>query len=475
MPPQQFDLIVVGTGFAATFFLQSYLKRAKPTARVLVLERGQHDTHAWQIKNRRNSSTAAEKTFVNRSADKRWWYTPSFGGGSNCWWAVTPRMMPSDFKLRSTYGVGVDWPVSYDELEDYYQRVETTMAVSGPDDGSPYPRSQPYPQPPHRFNAPDKLLKAAYPDQFFHLPTARARIPTPKRPACCASGVCDLCPVDAKFTVLNEMGDLYNDPRVTLMLGATVETVETAGGRATGVSYTGGDGAQRAQGDLVVLAANALFNPHILLRSKLPHPLLGKRLHEQVSVRITVDLDGVDNFGGSTSMTGLGYMLYDGAHRSDHAAGLLESYNIPYLRMERGKWRRWMILKMVFEDLPDERNYVAVSADDPRKPETVYVGHSDYTQRAIDRLPAAMEQLLRPLPVERIWVSPKVEATEYHIQGTTIMGDDPATSIVDRHLVHHQLRNLVVLGSGVFPTGAPANPTLTLSALALWSADHVLA
>jgi choline dehydrogenase-like flavoprotein len=54
------------------------------------------------------------------------------------------------------------------------------------------------------------------------------------------------------------------------------------------------------------------------------------------------------------------------------------------------------------------------------------------------------------------------------------MGDDPATSIVDKHLVHHQIRNLAVLGSSVFPSCAPANPTMTLNALSLFSAEHLL-
>lgn len=472
--PTVYDLILVGTGFASSFFLAAYLPKAKPGARVLVLERGNHDPHAWQIQQRRNSSVEPADTFVNRTPEKRWYYSPSFGGGSNCWWAATPRLLPNDFRMRTAYGVGIDWPVSYDELEEYYYQAEVTMAVSGPADSSPYPRAQPYPQPPHRFTDPDRLLKAAYPDLYFQQPTARARVATARRPACCASGVCDLCPVNAKFTVLNEMAHLYADPRVTLIFGAAVQTVETSGGLASGVTYLKDGQPQQARGELVVLGANALFNPHILLRSGLPHPLLGKRLHEQVSLGVTVDLKGVDNFQGSTSMTGFGYMLYEGPHRSEHAGSLLESYNIPYLRLERNKWRQWMVLKFVFDDLPSEQNYVTVNADDPTRPETVYVGHSDYTQRAIDRLPAQLPALLAKLPVENIRINQQVDSTVYHIQGTTIMGDDPATSVIDRYLVHHQVRNLVVLGSGAFPTGSPANPTLTLAALALWSAAHVL-
>jgi choline dehydrogenase-like flavoprotein len=253
-----------------------------------------------------------------------------------------------------------------------------------------------------------------------------------------------------------------------------VQTVETQGGLASGVSYLKEGTIHKAQADLVVLGANALFNPHILLRSNLHHPWLGKGLHEQVAIGVNADLNGVDNFQGSTSVTGLGYMFYDGEHRSQQAACLVESFNIPYLRLERGKWRQWLILKFTFEDLPSEQNYVTVNAEDPTLPETIYVGHSDYTQRGIDKLHEMLPKLLAPLPVERISINHEVDNTVFHIQGTTRMGNDQAQSVVDKYLVHHQIRNLVVLGSSVFPTGAPAHPTLTLSALSLWSAAHLL-
>ena len=471
---QDYDLIVVGTGFASSFFLSAYLARCRADARILVLERGRRDTHAWQLRHRQPASTAPQATFVNRHRRKQWFYTPALGGGSNCWWAVTPRMMPSDFALQSTYGVGTDWPLSYDELEEFYCHAEALMAVSGPTDGSPQPRSQPYPQPPHRFSRPDQLLKKAYPELFFHQPTARARLATAQRPACCASGVCHLCPIDAKFTVLNEMGYLYADPRVTLVLEAAVQNVETTGRTARGVRYIKDGIETQTQGQLVVLGANALFNPHILLRSGLSHPLLGKFLHEQVAVTATIDLDGVDNFQGSTSITGHGYMLYDGPHRSQRAGCLIESWNVPTLRLERGKWRQRLVLKFLFEDLPAPHNHVRIATGDPTQPETVYRHHSEYAQRGIDALSEALPELLHPLPVEKINLDLRPSPTENHILGTTPMGTDPHRSIVDRGLVHHQVRNLLVLGGGAFPTSSPVNPTLTLSALSLWAAHHLL-
>ncbi len=475
MTTDKYDVVIVGTGFAASFFLKKYLERGSPDARILVLERGEMNTHRAQLndglgkKIRRESQNA----FINRTPAKNWIYTISFGGGSNCWVGCTPRMLPEDMKLKSTYGVGEDWPISYDELESYYSEAEEIMLISGPED-APFPRSRPYPQPAHRFTDVDLLFKKAYPDQFFNQPTARPSRGTPKRPRCCMSGVCQLCPIDSKFTILNELSHLYDDKRVTLMLGARVDRVEIEGGQAAkGVTYEQGGALHEAKGDLIVLGANAIFNPKILLSSGLEHPELGAGLVEQVSKNAIVHLDGVDNFQGSTYVTGHGYMLYSGSHRSDRAAAVIETYSKPELRMERGKWRQLVRLRIIYEDLRRKENRVRISEDDPTKPEVFYDGHSGYTQRAIDTLDEDLPRLLAPLPVEKIMIDRKPNSTEAHILGTTPMGDDPASSVVDRNLVHHQVRNLLVLGSSVYPTASPINPTLTLSALALRAADYV--
>lgn len=466
---KRFDTIFVGTGFASCFFLAEYLKYAKNNERVLVLERGGHDSHDWQREHQRNSKLQPSDTFVNTTPDKEWIYSPGLGGGSNCWWACTPRLMPNDFAMKATYGVGQDWPLSYDDLSPFYDQAEDLMSVSGPDNRALFPRSGSYPQPPHRFTDPDRLLKASYPDLFFEQPTARARRATRNRSACCASGVCRICPVDAKFTILNEMTYLFEDPRVELSLHSTAEFVVVEGGRATGVHYRKEGRSQEAHGDLVILGANALFNAHLLSRSALAHPLLGRNLHEQAAIGATIDLDGVDNFQGSTSVTGHGYMHYDGSHRSHRAGCLIESFNVPSLRLEPGKWRQRLKLKFIFEDLPQLPNRVEVDPDRPDLPVITHKKISDYAQRSLDRIEEIVEETIRPLPVEGYRLG-KVSKTEAHILGTVPMGADPKTSIVDRHLVHHRVRNLVVLGGSAFPTSSPANPTLTIAALSLWSA-----
>jgi choline dehydrogenase-like flavoprotein len=471
-----FALILVGSGFASSFFLQRYLQRARPSARILVLERGELRTHRWQVTHINELDRDAQASFDKERSAKLWAFRLAFGGSSNCWWAGTPRLLPEDFRLQSTYGVGRDWPVSYDDLEEYYCDAEEIMAVSGPDDGSPFPRSRPYPQPPHHLTDPDRLFKRRFPHAFFNQPAARpTRALESGRPQCCANGVCALCPIDSKFTILNGLQHLYDaDPRVTLLTGANVLALDVANDRVTGVRYEVAGTEHVARADVVGLGANALFNPFLLLRSGLTGPTVGRGLADQRSVNVQVDLRGVDNFQGSTSITGHGYMLYSGEHRRSQAAALMETFNVPLLRDERKKWRQRVRLKFIYDDLPQAENAVTLGRD-PTRPEVRYLGPSTYTQRGIDALETNLARVLDALPVERYRIVPlDPRSTDGHILGTTSMGTDPATSVIDRDLIHHRVRNLVVLGGSVFPTISPANPTLTICALSLWAADRLM-
>lgn len=474
---EKYDLIVVGSSFASSFFLHKYLSRADANKRVLVLERGGYQSHAWQIEQLRSSPLDGAGFYRNTALKHPWVSNLAFGGNSNCWWACTPRMFASDFELQSRYGVGRDWPLSYRDLEPYYDEAEQLMAVSGPDNSALYPGRKPYPLPPHRLNEPDRRLQAAYPGLYFAQPTARSSAASSTRARCCANGVCNLCPIDAKFTILNGMQEVYADERVELRLHAGVFNLEVQNDTVTGVNYIVEEHGERreatASAELVALGANALFNAHILLNSADDSPALGKGINEQVSFSVDVFLDGLDNYQGSTSITGHGYMFYDGAHRAEHAACIVEHSNIPRLRSEQGRWTQRMTLKFIFEDLPQERNRVTVDREDPGKVEVCYLGHSDYAERGVSRVrESKLPEMLSHLPVERVEIG-ELNPSEAHIMGAAVMGNDPETSVVSADLTHHKWRNLRVLGSGAFPSSAPVNPTLTLTALSLRSAERL--
>ncbi len=473
-PDARFDVVVIGSGFGASFFLHRFLAKAKPSVRILVLERGPYRDHQRQREEGRNASIPAMESVRVGEGHKPWTFTLAFGGGTNCWWGQTPRMHPSDFRLFSSYGVGRDWPLSYDDLEPYYVAAERIMAVSGdPASAGLFPRSAPFPQPPHRGTSADRMMQQAQPLHHFIGATARARVATESRNACCSSATCNLCPADAKFTVLNGMQETYGDPRVSILVDAEVLALDHVGDDVTGVHFRHGGKQVSIRTELVVLGANAIFSPHILQNSGMGGGLCGRGLNEQLGATVEVLLDGLDAFDGSTMSTGVNYLLYDGAHRRTAGAVIVFTRNHWWdgLRTEFGRWRQTLPLLLVAEDLADDGNHVG-PADSKGRPQIHCPGASDYARAGIGRMIERLPDLLRPLPVEAIhfrgW-----RRTESHLQGTLRMGADPRTSVVDADLRHHRFRNLVVVGTAVLPTCPATNPSLTAAALALRAADRL--
>ncbi len=462
--------------------MHKFLERQSAKFRVLVLEAGPRVSHTEQLaagdpmKIPAVRHKRSDELFVNSTPKKDWAFYWGYGGGSNCWFACTPRHLPEDFRMQSTYGVGRDWPFTYEDLETYYSEAERLMSISGSDEPSPSPRSTPYPQPPHRYNVLAKLLKDAFPEHIFPQPTARAsQAVRGQRPACCSNNVCHHCPIDAKFTILNGMKAVFGDSRVEVRFNSRVERVEYAGDRVTAVVYKSNASPlteTKASGDLVMLGANAIFNPHILMRSGIQHPELGRGLVEQVSVPVFLELKGVNNFAGSTIVAGHGYMLYGGEHRRKAAGALMQINNRVQVRSSRGRWISRGSILFTFEDLRRPENRVSLFAEDQQKPFVSFSERSSYATQGIRDLDSRLGSVLGALPVDKYMIGDPWP-TESHIMGTTIMGADPSDSVVDQDGLHHSIRNLVVLGSGTFPTASPANPTLTICAHALRSAARL--
>jgi choline dehydrogenase-like flavoprotein len=469
----RYDLVVAGTGFGSLFFIYGYLKKY-PDNRVLALEWGRLRDHEWQIANQRNTDAefAAERTYLRSREDKPWNYNIGYGGGTNCWYSHAPRLHPNDFRLRTKYGVGEDWPMSYDELEPYYLEAEQIMIIAGPDDiGVQYPRSGPFPHPAHNFSSVDKIVKAAMPDTQFAVPCSRLRFPVGTRGPCCDSAACSICPTEAKFTALNTFGPLHDNPNFHIALESKVIAVETAGGTATGLRYETGGQEHVVEGDLIAIGCNAIHTPYLLQRSGFSHPALGKYLHEKRVINVDVLLDGLDNFDGGIPFTSFSVALLDGEHRREAGGALIYFMNHwrDGMRTEWGKWRQTLPLEIFIEELPQETNFVA---DEGRgMPVAHHPARSEYSARGEKRVLQLLPDLVKMLPVEDI-VRVDDLPTNSHIQGTCRMGTDPAKSIVDRNLVHHEIRNLMVLGTAVWPSCGTANPSLTAAALSLRAAEQ---
>ncbi len=455
---QDWDVIIAGSSFAAMFFL----KGLPEDTRVLIVEKGQITSHADQLTDGELADTAFE---MENSSDheKTWVAKTAFGGNSNCWWGQVPRFHPSDFRLFETHGVGAPWPVSYDDIAPYYSRVEEIMEVAGGGNEAILPRDTPFLYPAQAPSRSDSRCMQERPDIWVPVPTARSN--GGSRPSCCGNGVCNLCPVDAKFTVLNGI-DAFSRPNVALLVGAGVASVTQNGGQATGVRLESGE---VIQSGAVALATNAINNAAILLRSGQNHAALGRYLHEQSSVTFDIDTEFPGYFGGS-SVTGHCYAFYDGPWRDQDAAVLIENYNAPpSLRHERGKWTHRMKLKLIAEDLPRADNRVELTSEGA--PLLRWNGHADYAMRGLRRAHAGLADVI-PGDVH-VPSEGALSTTEAHIQGTHRMGDDPAQSVVDGSLRVHGMGNLFAVGAGAFPTASPANPTLTLSALALRAGESL--
>lgn len=470
MKPESFDLIIVGTGFASSFYLNACLKWAIPPKNILVLERGEFLSHSSRLQQDLYFDRSYLKQFKNTKPEKPWVFNRSFGGGSNCWYGSTPRILPGDFKMKSNFGVGQDWPISYDDLEPFYSEAEAIMGVAGSDD-MPYRMSKKFPLPPHQFSEPDEILKAAYPDKFYHLPTARATVGG-ERPACCGNSVCHLCPINSKFTIENGLIEIYENSKVTTLYGHEVIGLEHSGPIVSKAICRKKNGSEiKFAADRFVLGAHAIFNPYILLKSGIDLPQTGVGICEQVGLSATIELDGLEKKKGITTTTGFGINDLYGSHRKHRAGFMYNTINSPMsISLTPNKPFSELEVIIAIEDFRQADNRVIY---DPKTdmPIVHYNTHSPEAQKTLDVIENELNEIFSVLPVKSLKIN-GIRDTESHIQCSTPMGNSPKDSVVDRKCIHHTKRNLIVLGSGNFPTASPPNPTLTISALSLYAASQ---
>ncbi|SEB09075.1 GMC oxidoreductase [Pedobacter hartonius] len=478
MKYNHYDLVVIGTGPASSFFLKKYLSKIKGGKKILVLEKGHFYPHAERLKVKKGETTPYQKydmpwedQILNKNKSKEWPFSTGYGGSSNCWWGCTPRFMPNDFKMKSRYGIAEDWPLSYYDLDPYYYEAEDLMSVSGPEN-TPFPRKGRYPLPPHASTLVDKILHRKYGSNWISQPGARASRATAHRNGCMAFSTCETCPVDAKFSIENSNIGVYNDAQVELLYGAEVHHLDIVNDVVKRVLFRQNGKEYAIKTEVAVLGANPFFNSNILLQSGDSNPLTGKGFGEQLGMQVLVYLDDMTNVGGSTWVNANGYMLYDGDHRKEFAACLIEANNAPYdIRLERGKHLNVASFRLIFEDLPSDANCITTSSDQ-FIPEIHFSERSAYTLKAVENMKEKLPGILSCLPVEELRYL-DAASHEGHIIGGTRMSNDRSKGVVDKHMVHHQYRNLFVLGAGAFTTFGPSNPTLTLSALSLFAADKM--
>lgn len=533
------DLIVIGSGVMGGLIASEVAEAGKS---VIVLEAGPRVTRREILETYRNApvklSLANVKLQSGGSPYPNEPYAPTTYGdyleqtgpvkyntsylrvvGGTTWHfgSALWRMIPNDFKIKTLYGRGRDWPFGYDELEPYYTRAEYALGVSGDDEvdqsgqgGGPFPpRSKPYPMPSVPFSymfkrLAERLLKGGY--NPVNEPSGRATVPYDGRPQCAGNNTCNpVCPIGAKFDGSRTI-DRAERAGAKVLDKAVVYRIEADdNGKITAVHYKSPDGTDhRLTARYFVLAAYAIESPKLLLMSateKYPNGIanssdqVGRNLMDNTGISVTM-VAKEDLWPGQGPTELLVYLNgRDGEFRKDVpsskikirntvptsqyasellAKGVLGSKLDSEIKRRSARELNWAV---DFEMLPIPTNRVTLSKtkkDALGFPvPSIYYNVDDYWNAGRDALLKDLKRFSELLDAE-IVKTDVGHQNRQHIMGTTIMGNDPKDSVVDADCRTHDHKNLFIAGTSVMPAVSCMNPTLTGAALSVRIADTLL-
>ena len=444
------------------------------------------------------------------------------GGGTASYGAMAWRYMERDFRMRSTYGhvpgsTLEDWPISYRDLEPYYQKAEWEIGVSGDDSGNPFraPRRMPLPMPPLPPNREFELLHPAalrlglHP---FHIPMLRNSVPYNGRGPCmrCRWCVGFACEVNAKSGTQNTViPTALSTGNCELRTNSMTRRILTdARGRATGVEYFDAQNRlQRQDADLVVVSSAAVESARLLLNSDtaLFPAGLGNRYdwvgrnfqgHSYTGAFGIMPTDIYDDLGPGASIAvcdfnhgnpGLagGAMLANEFTRLPYQfVGMLPpgvpTWGQAHKDFMRSFYRRAIAIQGPTQEMPmftarvevdpTVRDYWGIPVarlSGGKHPHTIEIGAF---------AAAKAEAWLKEAGAVRTWqrlAGPGLTGGQ-HQAGTCRMGDDPRTSVVNRDCQVHEIDNLFVIDGSVHVTNGGFNPALTIMANAYRASDRLV-
>jgi len=446
--------------------------------------------------------------------------TPLMGngvGGSTLYYAAHwQRNMPSDFRVRSLDGVADDWPLSYEDLEPYYERVEKDFAVSGLPGDPAYPGHVTPPLPPAPLGQIGNLMATGFNELGWHWWPGSNAIATRRHGSlnpCVQLGTCLWgCPAGAKSTADLTLWPDALRLGAELVTGARVRRIETdERGFATGASYVDRDGKERFQGaSVIVLAANGIGTPRLLLNSATADVpdglanssgLVGRRLMmHPLAAAVGLFDEDLESWQGLAGQLAYSLQFYE----TDESRGFVRGAKWglmptggPLAMLRPWPWgkseeiwgenfheevgRRFgrsATLSIIAEDLPDEGNRVELDprlADDDGVPAPkIFYRTSENSRQILAFHVERAQEAFQAAGAYETVVAPQIRETGWHLLGTAKMGDDPGSSVVDRWGRTHDVPNLYVFDGSVWPTSSGMNPTATIVAMALRFADHLV-
>jgi choline dehydrogenase-like flavoprotein len=445
------------------------------------------------------------------------------GGGTLSYGAMAWRFMPQDFKMRSTYGdvpdsTQEDWPISYDDLEPFYEKAEWEIGVSGDDSQNPFAPSRrtPHPMPPFSYNKEGKLLYDAAGTIGLHpfpIPMLRNSVAYNGRPGCVNNRTCVgfACPVNAKNGSQNTViPTALATGNCELRINAVVSEVHINDqGRATGITYFDERNRRQTQtADIVVVAASATETARLLLNSRsrlFPHGAgnnndwVGRNLqgHAYCGAFGLFAEDVYDDVGPGACVA-----ICDYNHNNDGiiGGGLLanEFIRMPYLfagrrppgaprwgkehkDFQRTYFKRHAAVMGPIQEIPVFESRVEVDPvvkDHWGIPVARISGHGHPQDRnGTDFLSSRAEEWMQAAGAHTTWKTGRgggpTASGGQHQSGTCRMGHDPKTSVVNKFGQVHEIDNLFVADGSLHVTNGGFNPALTIMALGYWVSDYI--
>ncbi|MBY0495223.1 MAG: GMC family oxidoreductase [Cyanobacteria bacterium] len=530
--PWSADVVIVGSGVAGSLVA---CRLARAGVKVVVLEAGPRVQRTAALAQYRRAlikvpespypdmphaphpvSDNPDRYFLQNGPDTfASAYLRQVGGTTWHWLGTTLRFVPDDFRLRSKFGIAVDWPISYGDLEPWYGEAERELGVAGdPEAELQAPRSQPYAMPMIPLSYSDQRTIAALhgtPYRVVATPQARNSQRYDNRPACCGSASCiPICPVQAKYDATSHVSQAER-AGAQVVADAVVTRVDVAAdGRISGLVVTRPDRTEdRATARVFVIAAHGIETPKLLLQSRterLPSGVanssdhVGRNLMDHPS-QLNWALAGepLGMFRGPMSTAGIEHTRA-GDWRRDHASFRIQVDNRGWAwpagapestarALSRRGLRgadldraiadhssRQITLTPMVEQLPSPANRIVPDFDQrdaigvPRPRITYRI--DGYSKRALEHGRRIAREVFAAMRATETHEAPGYVASG-HVMGTYRMGTDPKQSVVNPDQRAHDHPNLFLLGSGVFPTGAASNPTLTIAALALRAVEEI--
>ncbi|MBB2197847.1 GMC family oxidoreductase [Gluconacetobacter dulcium] len=440
-------------------------------------------------------------------------YLRTVGGTTWHWAASCWRHLPVDFEMKSRYGVGRDWAISYNELEPYYCRAEEEMGVSGPHDvslQSPPERSRPYPRDMIPFGYGDRRVAEIVNPHGFHLvpiPQGRSMEPFGDRPSCCGNNNCQpICPIGAMYNGIQHIDRAEANGAVTLAEAVVYRMDTDENNRITAVYwYDAHRQSHKATGKTFVLACNGIETPRLLLlaaNARNPNGIanssdqVGRNMMDHSGVHASFLANEPLWFGRGPAQSSCIVGPRDGGFRSEYSANKMILNNISRVAPAtqqalalglvgqelddeiRRRAACGVDLSISLEPLPDPNNRLTLSSTrkDPLGlacPDIHYdVG--DYVRKGLESVNEQVKQIAGLLGGTELRITTDYNANN-HIMGGTIMGKNPKDSVVDGDCRAHDHPNLWLPGGGAMASASVVNTTLSMAALGLKAADSIKA